>query len=137
MDPWCFGISAALALAGLPIGIRHAMFVRKGKFSAIEHSKWSFEGLTCVFFLAAIMIYLIDANDPKNLIGVLLLVFTFVYMVFATIFVTSTERCANQCQRACTCKTDRTPHPKTGWLMLAVLAVRYVTLGSLLTASML
>jgi hypothetical protein len=137
MDSWCFGVSAVLALAGLPIGIRHAMFVRKGKFSAIEHSKWSFEGLTCVFFLAAIMIYLIDASRPQNLIGVLLLVFTFLYMVVATIFVTSTERCSNQCQRACNCKTDRTPHPKTGWLMLIVLAVRYVTLASLFAVSML
>lgn len=113
------------------------MFVKKGKFAAIEHSKWSFEGLTCVFFLAAVMTYLIDAKNPQNLIGVLLLVFTLTYMVFATIFVTSTERCNNQCQRACTCETNLTPKPKTGWLMLAVLTVRYVTLAGLLAASML
>lgn len=137
MNSWCFGTSVALALAGLPIGVRHAMFVKKGKFAAIEHSKWSFEGLTCIFFLAAIIIYLIDAKNPQNFTGVLLLVFTFMYMVFATIFVTSTERCNNKCQRTCTCETDLTPKPKTGWLMLAVLAIRYVTLASLLTASML
>lgn len=137
MDPWCFGVSAALALAGLPIGIRHAMFVKKGKFAAIEHSSWSSEGLMCVLFLAAVMIYLIDADSPQNLIGVLLLVFTFLYMAIATIFVTSTERCNNKCQRSCNCDTDRKLHPKTGWLMLVVLAVRYAALASLLAASVL
>lgn len=137
MNSWCFGVAVVLALAGLPIGFRHAMFVKKGKFAEIEGSSWSSEGLMCVLFLAAIMVYLTSANDPQNLIGVSLLVFTFVYMVFATIFVTGTERCKDGHERSCNCNTDLTPHPKTGWLLLVILMIRYVTLVGLLVASVL
>ncbi len=137
MNPWCLGVCIVLALAGLPIGVRHAMFVRKGKFSAIDGSDWGSEGVTCLLFCIAVVIYLIDADHRHGLIGALTLVLTITYMVIATIFVTSTERCKNGCQRSCNCNTNLTPKPKTGWLLLAVLAMRYLTLAGLLIASML
>jgi hypothetical protein len=135
MSAWSFGICLLLTLAGIPIGVRHAIFVMKGKYGTIEYSSWSKEGFTCALFCIATIVYICTADHPQLLAAIPILLFTFVYMVAATVLVTSTSRCPNACMRTCNCDIERRPHPKTGWLLLAILAMRHLVLLALLIGS--